>query len=277
MKYKPKRRSIHYTRKVTLRSKFKQERYHQWGKRALVLAIVAGVGVGGWWAYNALSRFVFCADCFVIRSIEVRGGKNVTQSEIRALLPFRVGDNMFRIGVSEAENDIRQCKPELKSIHISRRWKSVVVHIAERIPLVTMAVGAQRQGLDEDNIPFPLRGRLSPASLPEISAAEPDMRLGMLQFAKTLSRSAGDIFAKTQWLSLDGDQLIVGLAGNTKILWGPMDAGAFSGKLQRMRQVLADGAARFSDIEYVNLLFFDDGRILLKPRSAAVAAKVPAA
>ena len=277
MKYKPKRRSIRYPRTVILRSKFKQERNHQWAKRAMVMVLVAGLCLGGWWTYRTVSHFIFCSDCFVIRSIVVRGGKNVTQSEIRALLPFRVGDNLFAVQLGAAENNIRQCKPELKTIHISRRWKSVIVTMTERVPLAVTTIDGQRLGLDEDNIVFPLRGHLDQVPLPEISSAAPDMRIEMIQFIKALSREAQDISPKIQWVSLEANDLVLGLSGGTKILWGPMDPVTFTGKLRRIRQVFADGTTRFHALEYVNVSYYDDGRILVKPRLASPAAKPQAA
>lgn len=277
MRIQPKRRPIRYTSRVTLRSRFKQERSHRWARRALWLALAAGICAGASWAYGSASRFLSSSPSLSVRAIDVRGGKNVTASEIRALLPFRVGDNLLKIDIAAAEHSIRNCKPELKDISISRSWKGMTVTIAERAPVAALTIDGQRLGIDGDNVPFPLRGHLAQAPVPDMTAAAPEMRLEMLRFVAAISREARDIAPRVRWISFEANDILFGLAGGPKVVWGPVEPALFAGKLRRLREVIADGGKRFSGIECVNLSYYGDGRILVKPQVPAGHEATPAA
>lgn len=277
MRIQPKRRPVRYKRRVTLRSRFKQERSHRWGRRALWLALAAGMCAGASWAYGSASRFLSCSPSLAVRAIDVRGGKNVTASEIRALLPFRVGDNLLKIDIAAAEKSIQDCKPELKDISISRSWKGITVTLAERAPVAAVTIDGQRLGIDGDNVPFPLRGHLAQAPVPDMTAAAPEMRREMLRFVAALSRDARDIAPRVRWISCEANDILFGLADGPKVVWGGIEPGSFAGKLQRLREVIADGNKRFAGIECVNLSYYEDGRILVKPQVPAGPGAPPAA
>jgi cell division protein FtsQ len=269
MKYRPTRRTRRTYKRVVLRSKVKQERRERVFKLFAVLLCVCALSAGGFWAWKKVTGFVFNAECFRIKDIEVRGGKNVSRSEVTALLPFRSGDNLFSMSLSQTENDIGQCKPELKSIRISRRWKKIVVELQERDPIACMQVAGQRLGLDDDNMPFPLRGHLVKKPLPQVDAANVQDRRELLKFIRLFAPESKEIYPRLARLSLEPmNDVIFDLTDGPRVFWGAADRDMMRQKLKRLRQVLEDAQVRFTRIEYVNLRYFPDGRIIVKPYGA---------
>jgi cell division septal protein FtsQ len=202
----------------------------------------------------------------------VHGGKNVSASEITALLPFRRGDNLLKVWLSEAEENIRQCKPELKKIAIRRRWQRVVVRFEERQPVASVRTGGQRLGVDEENKLFPLRGNYVKMQFPEIVAANDNDRKNVLDFIRNFSTPAKNLYGRIAKLYPEPvNDIVMELSDGPKIYWGSVDKDEIRPKLQRLQQVMADAERRFPAVDYINLCYYSDGRILVKPGRPAVA------
>lgn len=256
-------------RQVVLRSKVKQERRQHVVRTGGILLIVGGLIFGGWWGWTAVNRFLTTSPSFTIAEIDVRGGVNVSRSEILAMLPVRPGDNMFQFSAAETERNIGSCKPELKHISVGRRWHRVVVSLEERVPVACVTVNGERQGLDAGNTLFPLRGELTKRQFPEIVAGTDAERAELLKFIAQFAPAAQDLFKQVAKLYPEPvNDVILELADQTRIYWGPIDRDSIGPKLKRLKQVLADGRSRFQSLEYVNMAFYDDGRILVRPRNA---------
>ena len=256
-----------YRRPVRLRSKVKSEMARKTGT-FLGWAIVLVLAVSGvWWGYGKLQHFMENSDCFNIASIEVRGCKNVAQSEIRTLLPFRTGDNLWDVRPGEAEKNIRQCKPELQTITISRGWKKVTVTVCERKPSGFVMVNGEKLGIDGANIPFPLRGAWINARLPEIDASTEGDRREILSFIADFSPVDGKFFDGISRFALEPvNSIIFDIQGGPRIYWGRLETDKLKAKLGKLTQVLNDSATRYSNgLSYVNLSYFDDGRVIVMP------------
>jgi len=268
MRIQGKRKPVAYRRKnVVLRYKFKYERRQQAYKLGQFLGAAAIAGFVLFFGYRIITNFLFCSDCFAIKTIDIRGGKNISPSEIYALIPFRKGDNLFKAPVSETEENLRQCKPELKKLAVFRKWRGIVVKFEERAPVAFVKTGEERLGLDYENKPFPLRGMYAREILPEIAAKDEQGRREVLDFIKTFSVKAKDIYPKIVRLSPEPVNCVVfELDNGLKIYWGSCEEEKIKPKLNKLAQVLFDAKERFNAIDYVNLCFFDDGRIIVKPR-----------
>ena len=112
--------------------------------------------------YRAVDNFLFCSECFKIKKIEIRGGKNISSSEISALLPFSAGDNIFAAPVSSTEENLRQCKPELKKLSVSRVWRGIVVRFEERVPVAFAKIDGELDTLQHaiESLPWVDRARV---------------------------------------------------------------------------------------------------------------------
>jgi len=236
------------------------------GKLFLVLAVICAFIGGGWWAWNAGGRFFEKSDLFKISTIDVRGCKNVTRSEIVAMLPVREGDSLFGFRRAHTEDALRRCKPELKRLNVRRGWKKVVISIDERVPVACTFVGGKRMGIDNDNTPFPLRGQWVKAVLPEVSATDASERSEVLRFIREFAPAAKSFFPRVERFTMESlNDIVMELTDGSKIFWGPFEKNKIKPKLQRLEQVFEDAGSRFPGIEYVNLSYFDSGRILVRP------------
>jgi len=268
------RRPLRRYKPVTLRSKLKQERRKKLGKLALYGIAAGFIVLAGWRAWKAANQFLFNSECFRIRVIDIRGTKNVAQSEILALLPFREGDNIFKPLLSETEGNIRQCKPELKDISIRRGWKKIVVDLEERQPVACLMLDGQRLGIDDDNKPFPLRGKLVKEELPEIVNKNDAERKEILEFIRMFAPEAKALYPQVARFGMESvNDIVFEFKDGAKVFWGPPEKNKLKAKLRRLNQVMEDARSRFATYEYINLCYFDDGRVIVKPGTPVAATK----
>lgn len=252
---------------VTLRYKFKYERRQKAYKFGQFFAVTALAALTLFFGYKGISNFLFCSECFKIKSVEIRGGKNISESEIEALVPFRKGDNIFKANVSATEENLRQCKPELKRLDVSRVWQGIVVSFEEREPVAFIKSGGERLGIDHENKPFPLRGQFARKTLPEIVAKDATGRAEVLAFMKAFAAKAKDIYPQIVRLYPEPVNCVVfELADGLKVFWGGCEEEMIGRKLEKLNQVVFDANERFKAIEYVNMCYYDDGRIIVKPK-----------
>jgi cell division protein FtsQ len=263
-------------RNVVLRSKFRFERRQRMLKISQFLVSFCLIAFLLWWGWKSVTAFVFHTDYFKIKKIEIQGNKNISESEITALLPFRPGDNLFKILLSDTEQNIAQCKPELRNISIDRGWQKVVVNLKERMPVAFVTINGQRMGLDADNKPFPLRGHLFKMFLPEIVSDKEADRKRLLDFIKVFAPNAKALFPNiTRLYAVHVNDVIFDLNDGVKVIWGLPEEEKIKPKLKKMQEVIVDARKRFSDIEYINLAYFDDGRIIVRPKDIQAVMSIP--
>jgi cell division septal protein FtsQ len=228
--------------------------------------LIAGAG---FWAYRSLNDFISRSEAFKISKIEICGLENITKSEIAALLPFRVGDNTFKVWLSAAEKDLERSRPELKKIRISRGWKSINVTLEERKPSAYVVINNQKLGVDADNKPFPLRGSWAEGTelkIPLILCDDEQKRGKALDFIKMIRPVDESTYKKIESLNVESfDSVIVKLRDGYKIFWGAPEKNIFKIKLKKLFEIQEDSQKRFVKIEYINLNYFSDGRIVVKP------------
>lgn len=91
---------------------------------AVIAAVVGGLALG--------HRFLTTSRRFAVADIEVRGSTVLTADELRALLPIRRGDNVFRAATGEAEDTLRAL-PWVASARVRRELPhTIVVELEER-------------------------------------------------------------------------------------------------------------------------------------------------
>ncbi len=91
---------------------------------AVIATVVGGLALG--------HRFLTTSRRFAIADIDVRGSTVLTADELRALLPIRRGDNVFRAATGDAEDTLRAL-PWVASARVRRELPhTIVVEIEER-------------------------------------------------------------------------------------------------------------------------------------------------
>lgn len=263
--YRPRRRG----QKVILRSKFRFERKKKARQFGFYLLAAAVAGLLLWRGAAVVNEFVYGPEHFRIRSVEISPLKNITQSEIMAMLPFRPGDNIFRVNLSEAAKTLRRYKPELKRITMHRGWKKIVVKAQEREPVACVNAAGERLGIDADNLPFPLRGSWREKNLPELVNGRPDERERLLGFINTFAPNSKELFGKVAGLYVEPvNRVVIELKDGTRIFWGAYEKSELRDKLAKLTQVMDENGSRFGSVDYINLCFFDQGRVIVKPKEA---------
>ena len=101
----------------------------------LALAAVGAV-VGG--VYGA-HHFLTHSPRFAVATITVRGSHVLTADEVRDLLPFQVGDNVFSVDSGAAERALL-AEPWVAGANVRRQLpRTVVIEVTERTPAAVVA------------------------------------------------------------------------------------------------------------------------------------------
>jgi hypothetical protein len=95
------------------------------------------VGSGVWLGY----QFVTTSERFAITSIEVRGEEHLTEDQVRAAVPVRIGDNMFAAKLDTVISALR-ASPWIASAEAHRVLPhTLVVDIREHAPAAIVDLG----------------------------------------------------------------------------------------------------------------------------------------
>lgn len=271
IKVNKRKKYTYKTTNITTRPKVKNRRIKQL-KVILIfilLLIVCGAmlfGVG-----KAVSDYLVNSQQFKLRSVEVVASKNISRTEVLSLLPFREGNSMFKLWIEETENKILKAKPEIESVKINRGWQKVIVTWKERVPVGWVLKDGSKIGVDNFNKEFALRGSWSEVELPQLVAKNVVGRAKILKFMKALLHANKEFFLQsTQFGELSDKSIYFDLKNGTKIYWGTVNNFEISNKLNKLNKVFADAKSKYEAIEYVKLQFFDQGRIIIKPKIVPV-------
>ena len=228
----------------------------------LFVFVAFGVYFGG----KKLINLAYESDRIVVKDIEVTGTKNVTKSEIKELLPFKIGDNLLKINLSKAEDEIKRLKPELKNIIINRYWQKVKIRLYERTPEAFIMRGDEILGIDFYNTPFPLRGFMVTMKVPKLSYKSNVERKKLLGFIKRFKSVCGNFFANISEMKLSktGDIIFV-TCDETVILWGAEEREILPHKFRKFQKIYVDAMSKYKRLEYIDMTLYHFGRAMVKP------------
>jgi cell division protein FtsQ len=202
----------------------------------------------------------------IVKDIEIVGTKNVTKAEIKELLPFKIGDNLLKINLSEAEKEIKKLKPELKNIVISRRWQKVNIKLYERTPEAFVIHNNVIFGIDFDDTPFPLRGFMNTMKIPKITYVSNDERKQLLDFIKKFKIVSGEFLDNISEMKFSntGDIIFI-MNSSTTVFWGDEIPEHLSHKFRNFQKIYVDATAKYKKIEYIDMTLYCAGRAIVKP------------
>ncbi|MCA6085484.1 cell division protein FtsQ/DivIB [Candidatus Endomicrobiellum agilis] len=245
-------------------------RSHKKGRKFIklffYLIVFISVAFVAYFGGKKLINLAYKSDRIVVKDIEVTGTKNVTKSEIKELLPFKIGDNLLKINPSKAEDEIKRLKPELKNIVINRYWQKVKIRLYERTPAAFVMCGNEMLGIDFDNTPFPLRGFMVTMKVPKLSYKSNAERKKLLDFIKRFKSACGGFFVDVSEMQLNktGDIIFV-MCNETVILWGAEEQEILSHKFRKFQKIYADAMSKYKRLEYVDMTLYRFGRAMVKP------------
>ena len=268
-----KRKKYSYRRRVTIKPRYSysSKKGRKLGKAAVYLILIALacflVYLGG----RKLVDLAYAAESMAIKDIEVVGCKNVTKTEIKALLPFKIGDNLLKIDLAEAENEIKKVKPELRDISINRRWQKVRVKLFERTPEAFVFSGKELYGIDFEDRPFPLRGFMSGMKIPKILYKTEEDRAELLKFIKRFKPVCDDFLDNIEEVKFSNTNDIIFVTyDGTVIYWGDERPEYLSHKYDKFKKIYVDAMSKHKKIDYIDMTFYDLGRAVVKPKADEV-------
>jgi cell division protein FtsQ len=259
--FKRKNKSI-FNKKISFANRNNNINYKKIIQLFLVLILIILFVV----LFTKIKCYLYTCEKFQIETIEIVGYKNVTQIEIKELIPFQVGDNLFKVNLSDAENKIKVLKPELKDITMLRRWKRVLIKLKERQPEVFILQGTSLIGLDFDNVSFGLRGHMFDMEIPVLIYTTTEEKLKLLEFVKLLKPYAKDFIHRITEIKYgEVDDIILIIDKKTIVYWGEFNKAKIKDKTKKMLVVFEDAVKKYTNIDYMDLTFLEKNKIIVKP------------
>ncbi len=238
-------------------------------KKIFKLLFVGCLAFASFFAYNHLMSYLCTLDRFFIDSIEITGCNNVTESEIKKLIPFEVGDSSFAVRLGQAEKEMKEYKSELKDISMSRHnWgKKIVVSLTERVPEVFVSIDDKNFGLDFDNKPFSLRGNMFDMKIPTLKFADIEQRTFLLNFYKKIKKYVPNLVPEITEIKYgEIDDIVLTLNNRTAVYWGLPKENKNKEKTDKLQQILSDLSKKNKEAKNIDLSFIDDdkNRVIVK-------------
>jgi cell division protein FtsQ len=264
----------HYVYKAvhTNRSYSRNKKSRKIFKIFFYLIFFGGLVYGLFFGINELLDIAYKSDKIIIKDINILGTKNITKAEIKELLPFKIGDNLLKVKLSETESEIKKLKPELKNIVINRRWQKIKIKLYERTPAAFVIQNGETYGIDFDDKVFPLRGFMSEMKIPKIIYKSDEERKRLLDFIKRFKFICDGFLDNISEMRINNtDDIIFVTADNMIIIWGEEMPEHLPNKFKKFQKVYEDAIFRYKQIEYINMNLYPSGRIIVKPVSGILA------
>ena len=232
-------------------------------RKIIMLLFVICLAFSTVYAYNHLMTYLCSLERFFVEDIEITGCQNITESEIKKLIPFEAGEkSLIELKLGQLEKKLKKQKAELKDINISRTWdKKVVVSVTERLPEVFIDVDDKKVGIDFDNIPFNLRGNMAYMKIPTLVFNSDDERKKLLIFYKQIKNYILSFLPQITEIKYgDVDDIILVINNKTNVYWGLPKENKNEKKSEMLGQVLNDLYAKNKDVKSIDLSLIDDNK-----------------
>lgn len=237
-------------------------------KKVFVLCLLVCAVILIFRAYNYAKTYLCEDERFFVEDIEVVGCNNLTETEIKNLVPFKIGDNMLMICLSDTKKQLQEQKPELKNISLTRNWKEkkILISLEERTPEVFIFKGESKIGLDFDDKPFSLRGNMFDMSIPVLTYSDKQERVLLLNFFKQFKKYMADYIPDIKEIKHGEVEDIILKMNDKTICWGQIQYKKIEEKAEKLKKVLNDLNGRGIKAEYIDLSLIDNNkeRIIVK-------------
>ncbi len=236
--------------------------------RILVLGVLVCVFILLFRAYDYAKTYLYDDERLFIDDIEVVGCGNVTETEIKNLIPFKVGDNMLKICLASTKAQLQDQKPELKNISLKRSWKDkkIIISLEERTPEVFILKDGNKIGLDFDNKPFSLRGNMFDMKIPVLTYYTEQEKKSLLNFFEQFKIYMAEYIPFITEIKFgETEDIILNLDDKT-VCWGQIQYKKTEEKADKLKTVLKDLSDKNINAKYIDLSLIDDNkdRIIVK-------------
>jgi hypothetical protein len=159
--------------------------------------------------------------------------------------------------------------PAVESVHFEKDFLAnrIVAHLEPRIPLVRW----EDRGVDREGTVFTLASQ-SWLPLPKAVLAPATSLPALGRWLAEISR-VSEVWEQVVAVSEDSrGEIWLDMGTGTRVAWGPPDVKRAQEKARGLATVLDDAHNRLSGAASADVRFFDEGRVIVKPKKAANAA-----
>ncbi len=251
--------------RVALRFKRREQlrfRIHTALRRSIVVALVVGFGVGVVAGRDSiLSRFVrqHTPQIRVVLPNALAGLPVLAELPQNAFLLWLPGVPFW------LDKKLRRKYVAVRRVRLAKSWRtnSVLIQLEPRVPLVLW----NNQGFDREGVSFPAR----PGAWKDLPQASFTASTGRVDLGRWLMRLASYYPFWSRVIALKQDMygaLELTTKSGTVILWGQPEKESIGKKVQALLRVLDDMHAHSGGTAWADLRFFDQGRIIVLPKSS---------
>jgi hypothetical protein len=157
--------------------------------------------------------------------------------------------------------------PALSGVRLEKRFfdNRLIAHLEPRVPLVRW----EGLGVDKDGNAFALASEVWPP-MPKAVMASKDALPAVGRWAAELSRQK-DLWPKVVAISQDlRGEMWLNMDTGAQVAWGSPDIETTPVKARFLARVLEDAHERLSGAATADMRFFDEGRVIVRPKSLDV-------
>jgi len=239
-----------------------RERRRRGAGRVVAASVVAAAAVWGLGRFQLPGRVRRSVEPWlVVASVDASGVPETVRAAVAGEIRPWVGRPLGPREALRRERFLGERFPYLSGLRVSRSWwrRAVSVSAALRRPVARLEGGVW---LDPDGTVFEAPGRVlgDLQDLPRVEGPCAPERLRAL--GPFLADVRGRL-ALARIAAGPDEGWTFEAPGGPRVVWGGLDG--TSGKLDRLDQVLEDARRRFAGVESVDLRFYEDGRVLVRP------------
>jgi len=222
----------------------------------MVVVLIAG-GVLAWQAYQTLLH----AEMFQIAGVDVKGAKQVSETDLRTITGVFTGQNIFRVDLEAVVRRAR-ANPWVQDVRIYRRLPNrISMVLTERVPYALLETGAGRYVMDNDGVVIEkiANDNASAWQFPVVVVKDHRVRSGEQVTSEGMAEALmliAEIAERGGW-RLHEVTIKAGSPETLSVLYADHEfkigTGNYAEKLSRLAEILSDGKQRGLEIAYVDL------------------------
>ena len=163
-----------------------------------------------------------------VETVRVDGAAALSADEVRTAAGIDVGTPLLRVDVERVEARVARL-PQVAAVEVTRGWPhSVVVTVAERIPVAVVGRAGQRTLVDRDGVLFDtITGAAPPGVVPldvaEPGPGDPATRAALEALVALPAAVRNDVVGAT---AAGPEDIVLTLRDDTVVRWGSPDESA---------------------------------------------------
>lgn len=227
---------------------------------ALKCAVVIVIAAGSWLGWQAY-RIVTHAEMFQISGVDVKGVRQLGETDLKNIVGAFTGQNIFRVDLDAVVRRAR-ANAWVQSVSIYRSLPNrISMVVTERVPFAVLDTGAGRFLMDSEGVIIDSAGKENASAwpLPIVAVKGYRARIGEQVTSAGLGEALmllSEIATRGGWrleevaVKADSPESLSLIYAEHEFKLG---SGHYNEKLRRLAEVMADVNRRSLDIAYVDL------------------------